>query len=110
MVCTRAFPNVRVPDQRAALVVAERPGHDLAGARRVPVDQHGEAEVRWDRPGPRAKGDGLLVGALGGDDRRPLGEERARDPDGLGDEPAGVAAQVEHHAADAVEARPEGLA
>jgi len=42
MVCTEPLPNGRHADDRCALVILQRAGHDFGRRSRADVDQHGE--------------------------------------------------------------------
>ena len=91
-----ALAEGRVADDDGAVVVLERAGHDLARARARPVDEDGERVVRL---GAVAVGD-LLFAPLAriahGRDDRAVAHERVDHLRGLVEQPAGVAAQVEH--------------
>ena len=88
----------RLADDDGAVVVLHRAGDDLARAGRRAVHEHRDRVVGL---GPLAVRDLLLAPlarvAHRGDDR-PLGDELVGDPRRLIEQPAGVAAQIEHEA------------
>ena len=92
-----ALAERRLADDHGAVVVLERAGDDLAGARRGAVDQDHDRVVGLGAVARRA----LLLAALGaadgGDDRAAL-QELVGDLRRLLEQAAGVAAQVEHQA------------
>ena len=83
-------------DQGAALGVAQGAGDDLARAGAVAVDQHHQRQVARDRGRVGGVDVPRRVQPLGHHDGRAALQEDARDADGLADQAARVAAQVEH--------------
>ena len=91
-----------------AVVVAQRAGHDLGGAGRAAVNQHGHRDVGGDGA---AGGVQLLLRAVapvGRDDQALVHEDAGHQPPLL-EQPAAVAAQVEHDALRALSQQPVDL-
>ena len=98
IVCTEPLPNERVPSTRRAAMVLQRAGDDLRRRGRAAVQEHDDRLAVDQIAGAGAEALHLVgMAAAGGDDLAPV-EEGVGDEHRLVEQPARIAAQVEHEA------------
>ena len=98
----RALAERTGADQGRPLVIMQGAGHDLRGGCRTAVDQNDERLALGEIAAVRREALGFLGPAAPGRDHLAARQERARDRDGLIEQSAGIVAEVEHIAGQAL--------